>query len=127
MDLLGEFSIDLELETRALAVEAKALCSEYKPTSVVSVGAVRQVTCEGPVDDLSCSDGSSKNCPVPYAQMALAPSRLLEIPLPYFDGECQNWPAFRDRFRALVDQRANIPNIDKFYYFIGCLHAGVKW
>jgi len=123
LDLLGEFSIDLELETRALVVEAKALCNEYKPVSVVSVGAVQQVVCEGPVDDSSCSAGSSKDCPAPYAQLALAPSRLPEIPLPYFDGECHNWPAFRDRFVALVDQRANIPNIDKFYYLIGCLHA----
>jgi len=89
LDLLGEFSIDLELETLALVVEAEAVCNEYKPTSVVSIGAV-QLAYEGPVDNSSCYVESFKDLPVPHAYTALAPSRLPEIPLKYFDGEYQN-------------------------------------
>ncbi|XP_025192697.1 uncharacterized protein LOC112592764, partial [Melanaphis sacchari] len=123
LGLLAEFSVDLELETRALVVEAKALSNANQPAPVVSIGAVHQVSYEGPVDNSSCSAGSSKDCSSSFGQRALAPPRLPEIPLPYFDGECQNWPAFRDRFNMLVAKDPNISNAFKFYYLIGCLHA----
>lgn len=48
-------------------------------------------------------------------------SRLPEIPLPEFDGDCNYWPTFRDRFKALVDSRSTLSKIDKMYYLIGCL------
>jgi len=50
--------------------------------------------------------------------------RLPEIPLPTFDGRLQNWPDFWDHFVTLVDQKAHLTNIEKFYYLLGCLQAG---
>ncbi|XP_050065896.1 uncharacterized protein LOC126554955 [Aphis gossypii] len=122
LNLLGEFSLEVETTIRALVVEAKAMSAVAQPAPVVSVGTIQQVTYDVQGDSASCSTSTSKDCPVSF-ERAIAPARLPEIPLPYFDGECQNWPAFRDRFQALVDQRSNIPNIDKFYYLLGCLHA----
>jgi len=71
----------------------------------------------------SCSASTPKECAGPIVERAWAPSKLSDIPLPYFDGECQNWPSFRDRFRALIDQRPDISNVQKFYYLLRCLHA----
>jgi len=49
--------------------------------------------------------------------------RLPKIPLPYeyFDGECHNWPAFRDLFSNLVANNDKIPNFTKCYLVV-CLH-----
>jgi len=123
-DLLGEFSVNLETEIRALVVEAKALFKASQPTPAFSVGTVQQVSYEGIVDQASSSaEGSSKGCPAPFPPLAVAPMRLPEIPLPTFDGECQNWPAFRDMFVNLVASNDKIPNVTKFYYLVGCLQA----
>ncbi|KAL5239164.1 hypothetical protein ACI65C_006574 [Semiaphis heraclei] len=43
LNLLGEFSLDVETETRALVVEAKALSNALQSVPVVSVG-IQQVT-----------------------------------------------------------------------------------
>ncbi|XP_060882004.1 uncharacterized protein LOC132953649 [Metopolophium dirhodum] len=124
LDLLGEFSVNVEIETRALVVEAKALYKASQPTSAFSVGTVQQVSYEGIVDQASSSaEGSSKDCSAPYTPMAVTPMRLPEIPLPTFDGECQNWPAFRDMFGNMVANNDKIPNVTKFYYLVGCLHS----
>jgi len=48
---------------------------------------------------------------------------LPEIPLPKFEGDFHLWPKFRYRFKALVDVRQGLSNIDKLYYWIGCLHG----
>jgi len=77
----------------------------------------------GPIDSSSCSAGSSRDRPMPRA---LVPARLPEIPLPYFDGEYQNWPSFRDRFNTLVANGSNISNTVKFYYLLGSLHADLQ-
>jgi len=131
LGLLAEFSVDLEVEIRALVIEAKALCHDCQPAPVVSVNTIRQVSYGGPIDSSSCSAESSRDVPTLSAQRALTPARLPEIPLPYFDGECQNWPAFRDRFSTLVARDPNISNTVNFYYLIGCLHAYlqevIKW
>uniref|UniRef100_A0A2S2PGT2 Integrase catalytic domain-containing protein n=1 Tax=Schizaphis graminum TaxID=13262 RepID=A0A2S2PGT2_SCHGA len=123
LGLLAEFSVNLEAEIRALVVEAKALCNDCQPAPVVSVSAVQQVSYGGPIDSCSCSAGSSRDVIAPSVQRALVPARLPEIPLPYFDGDCQNWPSFRDRFNTLVAKDSNISNTVKFYYLLGCLHA----
>jgi hypothetical protein len=123
LDQLGEYSLDVETDTRSLVVEAKALFNDCQPAPVLSVGALQQVSYGKPVDSSSCSAGSSRDVPTPCIPRALAPARLPEIPLPYFDGECQNWPAFRDRFNTLVAKDPNISDTVKFYYLIGCLHA----
>jgi len=114
-DLLGEFSVNVETETLALVVEAKALYKASQPTPAFSVGTVQQVSYKGIIDQVgSSAGGSSKD--LPYAPLAVAPMRLPEIPLPTFDGECQNWPAFRDMFGNLVANNDKIPNVTKFYY-----------
>jgi len=123
LDLLGEFSVNVETETRALVVEAKVLYKASQPTPAFGVGTVQQVSYEGIIDQASSSaGGSSKDCPAPYAPMAVAPMRLPEIPLPTFDGECQNWPAFRDMFSNMVANNDKITNVAKFYNLVGCLH-----
>lgn len=123
LGLLAEFSVNLETDVRSLVVEAKARCNVLQPAPVGSVDVGQQGSYEVQVDTPCTSAGSSKDCTPPYPQMALAPARLPEIPLPYFDGECQHWPAFRDRFSSLVAANPNISNTHKFYYLIGCLHA----
>lgn len=47
--------------------------------------------------------------------------RLPEIPLPSFHSDIYKWPAFRDRFLEMVEQRPNLSNIEKIYYFMGYL------
>lgn len=56
-DLLGEFSVNVETETRALAVEAKALYKASQPTPAFGVGTVQQVSYEGIIDQASSSAG----------------------------------------------------------------------
>lgn len=56
-------------------------------------------------------------------KQSLVFSRLPDIPLPEFDGDIQKWPAFRNRFLALVSQHPDISNIERFYYLVGCIHG----
>ncbi|XP_050065027.1 uncharacterized protein LOC126553956 [Aphis gossypii] len=123
LGLLVEFSVNLETEVRALVVETKAKCNVLQPAQVVSVDTVQHMSYEVPVGISGTNTEASRDCTPPYPQMALAPARLPEIPLPYFDGECQHWPAFRDRFQSLVASDPTISNTHKFYYLIGCLQA----
>jgi len=120
--LLTEFQVGLEVEVRTLVVEAKTLWNESQPSPGVSIGTVQRVAYETSGDNLSCSVGSSKDCPAPYAPLPFAHTRLPEIPLPYFDGECHNWPAFRDLFSNLVANNDKILYVTKFYYLVGSLH-----
>ncbi|KAF0739485.1 Integrase catalytic domain-containing protein [Aphis craccivora] len=124
LDQLGEYSLDVETNTRSLVIEAKAVCNASQSAPVVGFSAIHQVTDIVTTENSSCSASTSKDCSGPIVDRAQSSSKLPDIPLPYFDGECQNWPVFRDRFRALVDQRPNISNIEKFYYLLGCLNAG---
>lgn len=123
LDLLTEFPVGLEVEVRSLVVEIKALWNEAQPPSNVRTGTVQRVTCESSVDDSSAFVVSPKNCSATCAPSPLAPMRLPEIPLPYFDGECQNWPAFKDLFGNLIANNEKIPDVTKFYYLVGCLHS----
>lgn len=50
----------------------------------------------------------------------IKPTRLPEIPLPSFHGDIYKWTSFRDRFISMVEQRASLSNIDKFFYLVGC-------
>lgn len=122
LNLLTEFPVRLDVEIRTLVVDIKAVWNEAQPALGVSVGTVQRVTYETTGDNSSTSAGSSKVDPTPYAPSPLSPMRLPEIPLPYFDGECQNWPAFGDLFGNLVANNDKILDVTKFYYLIGCLH-----
>jgi len=48
-------------------------------------------------------------------------SRLPEIPLPTYNGDLSGWPVFRDRYTALIVNRPELSNIERFYYLLGCL------
>eukprot|EP00102_Acyrthosiphon_pisum_P020672 XP_016657882.1 PREDICTED: uncharacterized protein LOC107883053 [Acyrthosiphon pisum] len=122
LNLLTEFPVGLDVEIRSLVVEIKAVWNEAQSALGVSVGTVQRVTYETTGDNSSTSAGSSKDCPASYAPSPLAPMRLPEIPIPYFDGDCQNWPAFRDLFGNLVANNDKILDVTKFYYLVGCLH-----
>ncbi|XP_050063262.1 uncharacterized protein LOC126552594 [Aphis gossypii] len=124
----NEFSNNVELEVRRTVISAKSLAQQCRSGSVPAseVSQPEKPT----IDQVSPEVEQVTN---PTAQLGplvsnLAPSgsniRLPEIPLPTFDGRLQNWPDFRDRFVTLVDQKAHLNNIEKFYYLLGCLQAG---
>lgn len=129
LDMVEEFSHDIEVDTRALIVEAKALFNAGRTTTedhqqlvLVNSNCVRD----------SESSSTPISTPQPFAldhdQPVQAPvvttrfqSRLPEIPLPFFDGSISKCPVFRDRFMSLVDIRPDVSSVDMFYYLIGCL------
>ncbi|XP_049300118.1 uncharacterized protein LOC125772715 [Anopheles funestus] len=47
--------------------------------------------------------------------------RLPKIELPTFDGDSTKWLTFRDRFVAMIDSSADIPNIMKLQYLLSSL------
>jgi len=125
-----EFSNSVELEVRNTLINAKSLTQQFR-TSSGSVAAIEVSHLKKSPVDQDAPKGDS----VSYSTdqlgsliTKLAPPgshiRLLEIPLPTFDGPLQNWLDFRYRFINLVDQKAHLTNIEKFYYFLGCLQAG---
>lgn len=48
-------------------------------------------------------------------------SRLPKISLPSYGGDLSEWPVFRDRYTALVANRSELANIERFYYLLGYL------
>uniref|UniRef100_A0A2S2NMQ9 Uncharacterized protein n=1 Tax=Schizaphis graminum TaxID=13262 RepID=A0A2S2NMQ9_SCHGA len=126
-----DFVVNVEIEVRNTVLNAKALANQLGNSSAAS-----EVTSEVSQNDKSSPVYSSPNAESvtnPTAQLGpiiaqYAPAgsqiRLPEIPLPTFDGRLQNWPDFRDRFSTLVDQKAHLTNIEKFYYLLGCLQPG---
>lgn len=126
----NEFSNNVELEVRNTLINAKSLAQQFRTSS----GSVAASEVSHPkkhsVDQDAPEVESMLN---PSARLgprisSLAPPgshiRLPEIPLPTFDGRLQNWPNFRDSFITLVDQKAHLSNIEKFYYLLGCLQPG---
>lgn len=106
LDLLAEFSSDLECQVRALY------------TSTVAV--VKRIN----ADNNTFIDGDCKvndNCLSGWEKGVAYGSRLPEIPLPSFSGSLFEWPVFHDRFDALVGRRTDLSNIERFYYLLGCL------
>jgi len=126
-----DFVINVELEVRNTLLDAKALANQLRASSGAS-----EATSEVSQNDKSLlieSGPDAESVTNPTAQLGpiisqLAPVdsriRLPEVPLPTFDGRLQNWPDFRDRFSTLVDQKAHLTNIEKFYYLLGCLQPG---
>lgn len=98
-----EYSSNLPSEVRSLINTTKAVANQCRP-----------VTSRDEISD-------SRHPSAP--QTANPSSRLPDIPLPQFSGDFQYWPTFRDRFNALVDQRAGLSKIDKMYYLLGCLRG----
>jgi len=106
LDLAAEFSPNLECEVRALCTSAIAVVDQfYSKKATFNVG-----DCKPEENYLSCRDKG-----VVYG------SRLPEIPLPLFSGSLFEWPVFHDRFDALVGQRTDLSDIERFYYLLGCL------
>lgn len=116
LDMVADFTTDLCIEISGLVDYTKAIILHYSeqpaPQSASVVGDDNRAS----VRSLEVSNSDDVSASRIF-------SRLPEIPLPQFDGDIHKWPAFRDRFDALVSQRPNIPNIERFYYLIGCLHG----
>lgn len=47
--------------------------------------------------------------------------KLPTIELPSFNGEPSDWITFRDTFNSLIDENANLSNIQKLHYLKACL------
>ncbi|KAL4083557.1 hypothetical protein QTP88_028873 [Uroleucon formosanum] len=110
--LLGksdQYLYSLSSETRRLIGEAKAVAASFIPTGAeaIDLSYINQR-----VPSSQDSDVIVKNSP-----------RLPEIPLPKFSGEFREWPAFRDKFSALVNSRSDLSNFEKIYYLMGCLEG----
>ncbi|KAL4141999.1 hypothetical protein QTP88_004531 [Uroleucon formosanum] len=110
--LLGksdQYLYSLSSETRRLIGEAKAVAASFIPTGAeaIDLSYINQR-----VPSSQDSDVIVKNSP-----------RLPEIPLPKFSGEFREWPAFRDKFAALVNSRSDLSNFEKIYYLMGCLEG----
>ncbi|KAF0724709.1 Uncharacterized protein FWK35_00038057, partial [Aphis craccivora] len=104
LDLTAEFSTQLETEVRSLYVSVLTVVEQHSPQQETG--------------SLGEGDGNGSRNDVPASTSV---SRLPEIPLPSFSGDLIEWPVFRDRFLARVGHIPNLPNIDRFYYLLGCL------
>lgn len=125
LGLSSEYSGDLNVELSECVTYAKSVaarfreCANEQPNGSAyseSQPSIRQVRdndhqSNAPFVTPAISD---KPAPVPAV-------RLPEIPLPSFDGDIYKWPAFSDRFKSMVDQRTDLPDIDKVHYLVGCL------
>ncbi|XP_050064202.1 uncharacterized protein LOC126553053 [Aphis gossypii] len=120
LDMLSDYTTDLCIEVSELVDYAKAVMSHYhvQPSTPVTSG--DRVDHGKSVHSL---DGSVHTPVLADESSTRVVSRLPEIPLPQFDGDLHKWPAFRDRFVALVSQRPNISNIERYYYLVGCVHG----
>ncbi|XP_066600037.1 uncharacterized protein [Prorops nasuta] len=46
---------------------------------------------------------------------------LPKIHLPHFTGKYEDWEAFENRFTSLIHNKAQLPNVVKLQYLLGCL------
>ncbi|KAI4490169.1 hypothetical protein M0802_010894 [Mischocyttarus mexicanus] len=74
--------------------------------------------------------GTSVPTPSPTPSRATAEtSRSIALPhidLPHFDGDLESWPAYKNNFVSLIDERADISEIEKFTYLRGSLQGSVR-
>ncbi|XP_062557801.1 uncharacterized protein LOC134222656 [Armigeres subalbatus] len=52
--------------------------------------------------------------------------RLPQIKLQTFGGNVEEWLSFRDLFSSLIHGKAELPEVEKFYYLKGCLQGEPK-
>lgn len=119
LGLQAEYSGALVVEIRELMIYAKSVANQYTDMT----GSTRE-TRSRPGSVISEPLESNKELSGlqdPIGLGSVARSRLPEIPLPQFDGNIYKWPAFRDRFVALVADQIQLSDIEKMYYLIGCL------
>lgn len=109
LDKLDDYAPDLASEVRQLISDSKA----------VAVGLISHASAM----NLSAMRRELTSAGAPLEEPVRSFTRLPEIPLPTFDGEFREWPAFRDKFATLVDTRSNLSNIEKMYYLISCLKS----
>lgn len=120
LNLSSEYSSNLRVEVSGWIDYAKAVAAHYEGQETVSTNVdVRNntqasISVQGDVPRSEIHNDASTSGVI---------SRLPEIPLPRYDGDIHKWPAFRDRFEALIVQRSKLSNIEKFYYLIGCVHG----
>lgn len=121
----SEYSHDLSIEMRTIITFSKSVANRYRSiNSGRSNGSVDSAV--SPLPEHSKKDidvPSILNVENSSAIISNHPPivRLPEIPLPTFNGDIFQWPSFRDRFLAMVDQRPQLSNIDKIHYLMGCI------
>jgi len=115
LDMLSDYTTDLCIEVSELVDYAKAVMSHYHVHPSTPLTSGDRVDVGKSVHSL---DGSIHTPVIADESSTRVVSRLPEIPLPQFDGDLHKWPAFRDRFVALVSQRPNISNIERYYYLV---------
>lgn len=52
--------------------------------------------------------------------------RLPQIKLQTFSGNIEEWLSFRDLYSSLIHSKADLPDVEKFYYLKGCLQGEPK-
>ncbi|KAI4490303.1 hypothetical protein M0802_010771 [Mischocyttarus mexicanus] len=51
---------------------------------------------------------------------------LSHIDLPHFDGDLESWPAYKENFVSLIDERTDLSEVDKFSYLRGSLRGSAR-
>ncbi|KAI4479440.1 hypothetical protein M0802_014397 [Mischocyttarus mexicanus] len=51
---------------------------------------------------------------------------LPHVDLPHFDGDLESWPAYKENFVSLIDERTDISEIKKFSYLRGSLRGSAR-
>lgn len=126
LDRSVEYSGELSVEVRGLIIYSKSIAKqynsstglEYEDKGSVTSGSRKSTSVER-VNDVKRHVASSDAVVMPGVPVSGV--RLPEVPLPSFSGDVHKWPAFRDRFHVMVDQRPQLSTIEKMYYLIGCL------
>lgn len=114
LELASDFDTNLETEIRAFYHTAMTVADQHRPQAAAY--------------SINGSINAGKRTGSVYSQdsnpmILTTGSRLPEIPLPIYNGDLIGWPVFRDRFNALVVNRGDLSNIERFYYLLGCLRG----
>jgi len=75
---------------------------------------VRSLKAKEPTVATSESTGAETAAPV-------ARTTLPRIQLPHFSGNYEDWPAFRDLFRSIIDRDLATTQVEKLHYLKTCL------
>ncbi|KAI4477227.1 hypothetical protein M0802_014753 [Mischocyttarus mexicanus] len=74
--------------------------------------------------------GTSIPTPSPTPSRATIETRrsiaLPHVDLVHFDGDLESWPAYKENFVSLIDERTDISEIEKFSYLRGSLRGSAR-
>ncbi|KAI4490308.1 hypothetical protein M0802_010776 [Mischocyttarus mexicanus] len=71
---------------------------------------------------------ASTSIPTPSRATAETPRSIAlpHVDLPHFDGDLESWPAYKENFVSLIDERTDISEIEKFTYLRGSLRGSAR-